>query len=188
MRKSCVLLFMLMIFCGTGYRLYQINIRYPSPEVWTGGFGDSVRVGSYTITFSGWQWSDGTLLQELCPGFCFIRDENGEEYPADRERVGLATLTVTKREKDDGVLDLTGIAFESGAWGNQFDMELMYLLNPDLKGLHLQMEQGESAEIIFPVVMLDQQFSEEAWERIDRRSFYMVLEYYPKKLRFCLSW
>lgn len=111
-------------------------------------------------------------------------DEDGEEYPADRERVGVFTLRIEKTREDDSILDLTAVAFESGAWGNQFYMELMYLLNPQLEGPRLQMEEGECREIRFPMTMLDLQFGEGAWERIDQRDFYMVLEYYPEKLRF----
>lgn len=171
--------------CGIGCQIYRINIRYPGPEVWTGGLQDSVREGNYTFAFTGWQWGDGSLLHELCPGFVLLMDEDGKEYPARQERVGLITLTITKHEDDDSILDLTAIAFESGAWGNQFDMELMYLLNPELKGLRLQMEKGECREIVFPMTMLDQQFREEAWSHIDDRSFYIVLDYYPQKLQFC---
>ena len=68
--------------------------------------------------------------------------------------------------------DLTGMAFESGAWGNQFDMELMYLLNPRLESLRPRLEEGEGVEIVLPMTMTDQQFTREQWERIDRRVFY----------------
>lgn len=183
MKKIMFALF-LLISCMAGYRIYWINARYPSPEVWTGELHDSVQAGNYTITFSGWQWGDGTLLQELCLDFRLILDEDGNEYPAERERVGLVTLSVTKNAQDDTFLDLTSIAFESGAWGNQFDMELMYLLNPQLERLRLQMEEGESREIIFPMTMLDTQFAEKDWERIDEKPFYVVLEYYPEKVQF----
>lgn len=190
MKKKFALLLVLLVSCGIGCRIFRVNLRYPSPEIWTGGPDDSIQVGNYTITFADWQWSDGTLLQELCPGYCLLMVEDGteegtfREYPADRERVGLITLRIEKRQEDGSILDLTGIAFESGAWGNQFDMELMYLLNPQLEGLRIQMEKGECREIIFPLTMLDLQFGENAWEQIDEREFYMVLEYYPKKLQF----
>ena len=182
--KKIILGLLLLLSCGIGYRIYWINTRYPSPEVYSGRLQDSFQAGNYTITFSDWQWGDGTLLQELCPGFCFVRDENGNPYPYERERVGLATLSIRKNTEDDSILDLTDIAFESGAWGNQFDMELMYLLNPQLERLGLQMKAGECREIIFPITMLDQQFPEREWARIDERQFYIVLQYYPEKLQF----
>lgn len=193
-------------FAAIGCRLYWINARYPGPIEQTWGLGDSVQVGDYTITFQDWRWSDGEILQSLCPGFCFLLDEEGEEYPVSRERIGLVTLSITKAGRDQAgtdqartdqaganqamtddaakMLDLTGMAFESGAWGNQFDMELMYLLNPRLESLRPQLEEGESVEIILPMAMTDQQFTREQWERIDRRVFYVVLDYYPAKIRF----
>lgn len=184
MKNKLRVIFILLIIGGIGCRILWVNLRWPVPQMWTGEQGDSLMVGNYRITFSDWSWSDGTLLQKLCPGLCLIADEGGEEYPVHRERVGLITLRLEKMQADESILDLTGIAFESGAWGNGYDMELMYLLNPQLEGLHLRMEEGECREIIFPMTMSDLQFGERAWERIDERDFYMVLEYYPRKLRF----
>ena len=184
MGKKIVLILLLLISCVVGYRIFQVNLRYPSPKIWTGGLQDTILAGNYRITFSNWQWADGALLQELCPGYCMFVDENGMGYPTERERVGLITLRVEKQKEDGSILDLTDMAFESGAWGNQFDMELMYLLNPQLEGLSLQMEEGECRDIIFPMIMSDLQFAQSAWERIDEREFYMVLAYYPMKLRF----
>lgn len=188
-------------FAGICCRLCWINARYPDPGEQTCGLGDSVQVGDYTVTFQDWHWSDGEILHALCPGFCLLLDEEGEEYPVSRERIGLVTLTITKAGRDQAgtdqagagqamtddaavALNLTGMAFESGAWGNQFDMELMYLLNPRLESLRPQLEEGESVEIILPMAMTDQQFTREQWERIDRRVFYVVLDYYPAKIRF----
>lgn len=182
--KKVRLIFLLVLFCGLGWRIGWLNTRYPDPLVWTGEPGDSVRTGDYTITFSHWQWSDGNLLQELCPGFSLVLDEEGNAFPGDRERVGLITLVITKERKSDSCLDLTHITFESGPWGNQFDMELMYLLNPSLDSLRLCPEEGESREIVIPMTMLDLQFEEKEWERIDRRQFFIVLQYYPEKLQF----
>lgn len=184
MGKRIRFIFFALVFGGIGCRIFQVNLWYPSPKVWTGELQDSVQMGKYSITFTDWQWADGTLLKELCPRYRMITDENGMEYPAERERVGLITLKIEKGEEGQSILDLTNIAFESGAWGNQFDMELMYLLNPQLEGLWIQMEKGECREIIFPMTMLDLQFAEREWERIDEREFYIVLEYYPEKLRF----
>ena len=183
-------------FAGIGGRLYWINARYPGPIEQTCGLGDSVQVGDYTVTFQDWRWSDGEILHALCPGFCLLLDEEGEEYPVSRERIGLITLTITKAGTDQTgadqamtddaaqMPDLTGMAFESGAWGNQFDMELMYLLNPRLESLRPRLEEGEGVEIILPMTMTDQQFTREQWERIDRRAFYLVLDYYLVKTRF----
>lgn len=184
MKNKALAFLFLLIMGGIGFRIFLVNLRWPSPEVWTGGLRDSLREGNYRITFSDWQWSDGSLLEELCPGYRMITEEDGTGYPADRERVGLITLKIEKTGEDGSILDLTGIAFESGAWGNQYDMELMYLLNPQLEGLRLRMKKGECREIIFPMTMPDLQFEESAWERIDERTFYIVLEYYPRKLQF----
>ena len=183
-RKIIGILLLALAFAGIGCRLCWLGSRYPSPREQTCEPGDCVQLGSYAVAFTDWRWSDGAILHELCPGFRFLPGEDGKEYPVSRERIGLAVLTIAKVGEEDDMLDLTGIAFESGGWGNQFDMELMYLLNPHLESLRLQLEKGESMEILLPMAMTDQQFTQEQWERIDSRTFYVVLDYYPQKTRF----
>ena len=134
--------------------------------MWTYGLNESIRIGGYTITFSDWKWEDG----------------NG--YPASGERTGIAELTFLKSADDESAVDTTCISFESGAWGSQFDAELMFELNPDLESLLLEMDDGESRKIFFPVTMIDQQFTAQLWNRLDERAFYIVLQFYPEKLRF----
>lgn len=154
------------LLCGIGYRLFWINSCYPSPQTQTYGLHESFRIGGYTILFSDWKWADG--------------DEN----PVSGERTVIAELTFSKRTADESAVDLTCISFESGAWGSQFDAELMFELNPDLESLLLEMDGGESRKILFPVTMIDQQFTAQLWNRVDERIFYIVLQYYPEKLRF----
>ena len=151
-----------LVLGGIGYRLFWLNARYPSPHVQTYRLHESIEAGGYTVTFSDWQWGDGSP----------------------QERTGIAELTVTKTTADESALDLTNISFESGAWGSQFDAQLMFGLNPDLESLLLQMNEGESEAIRFPITMIDQQFTAEQWERIDEREFCIVLQYYPEKLQF----
>ena len=147
---------------GIGYRLFWLNARYPSPQVQSYGLHESIQAGGYTITFSDWQWENGSV----------------------QKRTGIAELTVTKTTAEKSTLDLTNISFESGAWGSQFDAQLMFDLNPDFESLLLEMDGGESRKILFPVTMIDQQFTAQLWNRVDERIFYIVLQYYPEKLRF----
>lgn len=151
-----------LVLGGIGYRLFWLNARYPSPQVQTYGLHESIQAGGYTIMFTDWQW----------------------EGDSRQERTGIAELTITKTTADESVLDLTNISFESGAWGSQFDAELIFDLNPDLESLLLQMNEGESKSIRFPITMIDQQFTAGQWNGIDERVFCIVLQYYPEKLQF----
>lgn len=171
-----------------GYRLFWINARYPSPDVHTYGVDETIQVGNYTIKFSDWQWGDGSVLQELYPGYRFLPDANGNDYPTSLMRVGVAEVLISKVRDDNSSLDLTCIYFESGAWGNQFDMDLMYGINPKLEGLRVRLDEGESVKVLLPITMIDRQFDAKQWQEIDNRTFYIVLQYYPTKLQFeCLA-
>ena len=178
--KRAVFALLLIGFLFAMGRILYLNKKYPDPAVETYSKNSIIQLGNYEISLTDWQWSDGEIVHEIYPGYKLI-EMDGEEYPTEKERVGLAEITVTKTKDDNTKLDLTEITFESGAWGNQFDLELFMKLNPDLDGLILEMEAGETEKIVFPMTMLDIQFSKKSWNHIDEKQFYVVVQYYPVK-------
>ena len=173
---SALLMLLLMARC------IYVNLQYPSPKVRTYSKGEVMYFGNYEISLTGWRWGDGEIIHEIYPGYILI-EKDGEEYPTNQQRVGLAEVTIKKVEDDNTFLDFTSMWFESGAWGNQFDMELFMHINPQLDGLGLKMKKGETATVTFPITMLDIQFSSGSWKNIDDREFYVVLQFYPEKIR-----
>ena len=169
-----MLFFIMIIRCA------YVNAQYPSPNVQTYRKGEFINIGNYKIALTDWKWGDGEIIHEVYPGYTLV-EMDGQEYATENERVGLAEVTIDKIQDDNTSLDLSGITFESGAWGNQFDYDLFMHLNPDLESLVLKMEKGEKTTIIFPITMLDIQFSEKSWKNIDERPFYIVIQYYPEK-------
>lgn len=180
-KKYLVVILMLLILLLLVRSVY-VNLQYPSPKVYTYGKGEVIHMGNYEIALTGWEWGNGEIIHEVYPGYVLI-EKDGEEYPIDKERIGLAELTIKKVKDDNTILDLTSIWFESGAWGNQFDMDLFMHLNPKLDGLWLEMQQGDIAKVTFPITMLDIQFSEKSWKNIDNREFYIVFQFYPEKIQ-----
>ena len=171
------LLFLLLLA-----RCVYINMQYPSPNVYTYKKGETVHMGNYEISLTGWKWGNGEIIHEVYPGYVLI-EKDGEEYPVGQQRVGLAEMTIKKLEDDNTFLDFTSMWFESGAWGNQFDMDLFMHLNPHLKTLGAELKKGEIVKVTFPITMLDVQFSPKSWKNIDGRDFYIVLQYYPEKIQ-----
>lgn len=170
-------MFVFLIAC-----FLYMNILFPSPNVYTYIKDEKVKLGNYQIMLTGWQWHDGDIIHDLYPGYKLI-EMDGEEYPTSKERIGLAEISVTKVEDDNTCIDLSEITFESGAWGNQFDLDLFMKINPDLNSLTLHLKGGETQRILFPITMLDIQFTESDWKQIDDREFFVVLQYYPNKHR-----
>lgn len=178
-RKIVIAMTLFIVMCAL-VRYISLNKEYPSPQIKTYSLGETVNLGNYSFTLKEWKWQDGEIVHELLPGYSLI-NLNGKEYPVEKERVGLATVVVEKNKEDDTYLDLTNIAFESGAWGNQWDQEFMFGINKELDSLLLDMKEGECREIIFPIAMADFHFTKRDWEKIDTRDFYVVLGYYPVK-------
>ena len=168
-------------------RIVYLNHCYPSPKVITYTENDTIKLGNYEIKQTGWEWGDGSLLKEKCPDYVYHQMDDGSEYPFDSVRVGFITLSVTKVKDDTTSLDLTSLAFEMGTNGNQYDMELFFKLNPTLEALEIKLNAGEETSFVIPYTMNEQQVSKKDWNRVDKMKLYMVLQYYPQKIRLCCN-
>ena len=168
-------------------RILYLNCLYPSPKVVTYNNNETIKIGNYEINEIDWEWGDGKLLKDKCPDYIYMEMEDGKEYPLDKERAGLITLSVTKVMNDTTTLDLTGISFEADGYGNQFDMELFYKLNPKFESLLVNLKANETISFVMPVTMNDGWFSEKEWKNIDDKKIYMVFQYYPEKIKLCCN-
>lgn len=174
----CILLF----FCLALRRGAALHKQYPDPPIRTYQYGESIRIGSYQMMFGGWQWGDESLVKAKFPDFILVYPQ--EDGLIEDVRMGLISFTVTKISQDKDILDLTNMGFSSGAWGNQFDLELFHLLNPDLDSPRLNLAAGKMQEIVLPMTMLETQFAPTQWKDIDNRKFYINVQYYPEHIRF----
>ncbi len=185
-RRISIFLFIsfcgLLFFCCTAWKAESIHDEYPDPQIHTCQLRETLPYKSYQITFSGWQWGDERLPGRECPGFR-LADTGTDGRPEDI-RVGLITLSITKVSAGRDILDLADIGFSSGAWGNQFDLELFYMLNPTWDSLSLDLETGSERRVVLPLTMLASQFTAAEWEKIDSRRFYVDIQYYPEHNRF----
>ena len=108
--------------------------------------GETLRYNNYEITFSEQQWGNGSLIGDAFPCFVFAGIREGPEDA----RAGRIILTIRKNSERAECFELTGISFSSGEWGNQFDLELFYMLNPALNSLALDLKAGEEQSVILP--------------------------------------
>lgn len=175
---TCILLF----FCFAVWKGTILHGKYPDPQIGTYQYGETVLIDGYEISFTGWQWGDSKIINTILPDFNIdYTDENGDVYES---RVGLIDLSITKVSHNRDNIDLANIGFSSGAWGNQFDMDLFYRLNPSLNDMVLDLEVGNIQQVTLPLTLIETQFPQEQWENIDNREFYINFQYYPEHIRF----
>lgn len=186
MKKRKVLLAVTGILAILGIARYKIlNARYPDPTVHIAEAGEEISFDNYSFKLKDWKWSDGTIVDDILPGYELLVYSDGKEYPAEKEKIALATIEIGKNEEDDSYLDLRSIAFEMGAWHNQWDIELFEALNGD-DSLEINLNVGEKREIILPIIMYNFQFTEKEWENIEKNKVNIVLACYPSK--YVLQW
>ena len=99
-------------------------------------------------------------------------------------RVGLITFQVTKNQEGDDTFAFPNVTFSSGAWGNQAEIELFFLLNSHLKSMTLDLAVGETENVILPLVAFETQFTEKQWREVENREYYIDLQFYPEHVRF----
>lgn len=169
---------LLGVLVGARYRM--LNLQYQNPKEYIKKMNEEVELGNYLFELKDWKWGDGNIINDVLPDYALLTYPDGKIYPKEKEKIALATVRVCKKKKDDTYLDLTNIAFEMGAWHNQWDNELFEALNGK-NSLILKLEPGEEKEIIFPIVMFDFQFSETQWKSIEDKGVKIVLSCYPQK-------
>lgn len=179
-RGILILGIVILLICLCGVRYYWLNSKYPNPSEISAGFQEPLDLGGYTFELTSWEWGTGEAIKSLLPDYTLIMDEQGKEYPADKEKVAFATVRITKNDEQDNKLDLTNIAIESGAWHDQWDYVVFEALNGN-SSLVLSMDKGESYEIIFPIVLYEFQFHSYQWKNVENREFRIVLNNYPEK-------
>ena len=162
-----------------GIRLYQ---EYPNPQITTYLYGEPAQIGSYAVAIGDWQWDDGSSIAERFPEYDFYLTEiDGRTAEL---RVALITFHVTKNQEGEDTFAFPNVTFSSGAWGNQAEMELFFLLNSHLKSMTLDLAVGETESVILPLVMMENQFTQEQWQTVESREYYIDLQFYPEHVRF----
>jgi len=66
-------------------------------------------------------------------------------------------------------------------------MELFFKLNPTLEALEIKLNAGEETSFVIPYAMNEGLVSKKDWSRVDKMKLYMVLQYYPQKIRLCCN-
>ena len=174
----CILLG--IVFVLATIRYITLNSKYPEPVEYITKFGDEMEIDGYSFKIKEFEWYDGSIVEDILPGYELLIDIDGNSYPYEKEKIALATIEVCKKSEDDTIFDLTNIAFEMGAWHNQWDIELFEALNGK-ESLILKLSNGDTKKIVLPIVMFDFQFSKNNWENIETRKINIVFSCYPEK-------
>ncbi len=156
--------------------------QYPNPEIQTYAYGETADLGSYEITFDNWEEGNLNLVQERAPDFQIYTGE--ADSRAEEVRAGFIHFTIDKTGDGKDVFDISNVSFSSGAWGNQFDMDLFYQLNPDMRDMIVNLAPGEQQKITLPFILQKSHFTQAQWAEIDNRTIYIDLQYYPEHIRF----
>jgi len=170
-----------VFFVGGIWKSICLYQKYPNPPIRTYSCGDPVQIGSYEIVLGDWKWDDGTEVKTRFPEYVFPQREIDGKL--EDMRVGLITFYVTKNTEGDDKFAFPDVGFSSGAWDNQYDMELYYLLNSHLRTMTLDLAVGETQYVILPLVILEGHLPEAQWQMIDSREFYINLRFYPEHIR-----
>ena len=182
---SVFLFFLLSISLFFSWAVWEGNAlhsKYPDPSIQTYHYGETLQIGNYQITFQGWQWGNDSLIKTRFPDFSLV--PSGADGTSEDVRIGLISIFVEKVCEGDDTLDLANVGFSSGAWGNQFDAELFFLLNSELGNMKLDLTVGETQQVTFPLTVRESQFTAKQWADIDNRKFYVNFQYYPEHIRF----
>ena len=96
MKKRAIAGMILLLCLAACLRIYQVNEQYPQTQTETVKIGEILRLDDYDVILLSWEWQDSSILKEIAPGYSVMTDENGNDYPEEKERVVFAKLRITK--------------------------------------------------------------------------------------------
>lgn len=154
-------------------RLFVLNTRYPSPKVESVSMNQELKLKDYSVKMISWDWEKKGYFKSIYPHYTSVEGVASKQV--------IVTLQITKITNKKTKFDFRTTAFESGGWANQWDVDLFEQLN-EPGSLVFTLNKGETKIIKIPLNLLEIQFKKNAWNNIEKRPFFWVVQNYPKKL------
>lgn len=181
MKKPYLVLCLIMALLAAVFTYWNINRRFPSPAIQAAGPGEALNMNDCICMLEAWSWYDGTKVEEILPGYKTVQTAEGNAYPADRQKLAIARISLKNTGTQTAHFDLTSIAFEMGAWHNQWDEALFFALNPAESLLYIDLAPGETKIYELPILFFDFQLTAGKWADLKNQTVAIVLDYYPVK-------
>lgn len=94
-------------------------------------------------------------------------------------KIAVVDITVTNNTDSTLKLSLEYLNLCSIEWAAVIDLETMYYYNG--AGVGVELKKGESKQLKLPYSLMELHFSDNTWEQVQDRDYYMVYSLYPVK-------
>lgn len=176
-KRILICLVILAVIAGCAIRIVTLNQMFPNPEVRQHGLQESFDWEDLEITAKGYRLLTVPEIQQYIEGFdVSYVDQQGNDKD---ERILLAELQVKNMTNREKHFSTYLCSLRSGAYFQAFDPK--YYSNFNAGASSADIGPGETVTIYLPFHMFSIHFSESAWEKMDTRTFEIVLSMYPVK-------
>jgi hypothetical protein len=174
-----ILVAIVAVAAASAFRIYQLNSEYPPPATKAYALGETVSAGDVTLAAQDAYFVNPNQMQEMFPEFDGGLIENGKPLAPERYKIFLVVLKVNNESDRDQQVDLR-FYLQSGAWSNGADPFLFQQTNGGSEGLIRTIGAHEEIVLRCPYLLYDFMFKNSGdWERVESRSYRVVLSNYP---------
>lgn len=157
------------------FAIIQVNTRFPQAVILSTKLGDDMELDGLKIKATSFE---AVRFESLKSDESLYNVVLG--YTSAEVDVLKACLTIKNESDKEAELPLYDVTFQSNDWANAVNFGLFKFYNGD-RSLTVKLQAGESTDVVLPVLLHKQQFSSNAWSKIDNRNFQLVFSLYPQK-------
>lgn len=178
-----VILLISIVAILSAIRIYEINKKYPNPEMISYDIGEEIDGGDVSINVTKTELLNGEQIKEIVPNYTEqVKDKNGKNIKENQALYLLVHMKLINNSDKEQSMQVAKFVAESKAWSNGIHGELFQKLNNKHKSpVNIKIDSKSEQEIIIPYVMYNFQFSDKSWKNIKNRQFELVLARYPYK-------
>lgn len=176
-KRILISLLVMAVIAGCTIRIVTLNKQFPNPEIRQYGLNDSFVWEELEITAKGYRLLTVPEIQQYIEGFdVSYVDKQGNDKD---ERMLVAELQVSNPTDREKHFSTYLCSLRSGAYFQAFDPR--YYSNFNAGASSADIGPGETVTVYLPFHIYSIHFSENAWEKLDTRTFEIVLSIYPVK-------
>lgn len=168
----------LALVVGCTLRIAYINVLYPNAEVQQYRLNEPFTWRGFEVTIKRYQILTVPEIKEYIQGFDVTYvDAQGNDKD---ERILLVEVALKNISEEESYFSAGSCNLHSGAYAQSLSMTYYKNFNSIQSDVYvLGVAPGESTTVHLPFHIFSTQFSDNAWEGIDTRTFELVFSLYP---------
>lgn len=186
--KKIVTIFVSLIICFaviafSAIRIFNLNIRYPSPTVVTHKMHELVNGGNVSVCVNRCELLGGSEIKKQFPNYTDeTENPDGTKVTGKQIKTLLIYIIVKNNTSKIQSLSFAQMYAELHTWSNGIEPEIYQLLNKNQQDpTRVDIAPNKTVSFVLPYTMYDFQLKNSEWNNLKVNQFDLTLSAYPTK-------